>query len=134
MSMNAYVRFVNGAVDKKYAFMWAGFVDGIQRNQNVQISANGRLDVQQGAMYRFWQGTVKAYLVAQATGFGTRADLETFFTLPAPLNNLIFYDHYGNSHSVYILGDWTPQSQMPMLDDAGNYWIVPMIIQEADAI
>jgi len=138
MSTLNYIRLVNQAatLDRKFRVVMQDFHQVKVRRHTIKEMADGSLDMQHGAHYRVWPFILKVYYLDPdaAQGFGSLANIQTFFDYRLPGNDkLTFYDHLGQSYTVYIDGDYDAIPQSPVLDSENSWFMIPILIRETSA-
>lgn len=114
MPTNSYFTLTtsDALFSKKFSVIQSGYEALKEKMQSVQTTINGGLDISFGGIYEIHNYVVRVRHSEPRSGFGTKADLETFYELnnpnavPTPVIKLT--DHYGAEHSVYIIGQHAP--------------------------
>ncbi len=103
----------NATLSKKFKVILSGFKEPIKKAGKVSTTIDGALDVSLGSLRREWSYAIRVYHAPVDTSFGSKAELETFFSYNdpggTPTNILTMTDHYGQTRSVVMLGDFDPQ-------------------------
>ncbi len=112
MTTASYPYFVltQGLLSKKFGVLLSGYVTSLTKLQDEKMTVDGDPDISMGSIVRRDLYTVRVREEETRTGYGSKADLETFYRKNSPGNSLLtLVDHHGNSHSVYMIGDQIPQ-------------------------
>ena len=114
MSTNSYITLTTStnSLSKKFAVVQSGYEPTKEKSQTIQTTLSGDLDVSFGAIQEIHNYIIRVRHTENREGYGSKADLDTFFALnnPAasPSPKITLVDHYGVSHTVYMIGTHAP--------------------------
>lgn len=123
----------NASLTKRFRVVADGFIDNLQKKQDVQTTVDGLLDVSVGSIFRMWQFVVRVRYEEELddygdTDWGTYDELMRFFkytnTVGTPSNILTLTDHYGDTYQVIFAGDFSGKpfaTQLTGID--AWYWV-----------
>lgn len=102
------------------------------------------MDITEGPQTVTWQMTVRAHRTTQAGDprppidghtYGVFSDLQALFAVKnpraTPSNLIIFTDHLGADHNVYLTGDFPYENITPYVDGTDSLYFVPLVMEEA---
>ena len=96
------------------------------RAAGVRKLWSGSVDVTFGpSTLNAWAGRVNAPVTAREAGWGTIVDMRALYL---SRTSLPFIDHYGDTHSVVLVGRISEKSQTPDWEAAGNLWYIDVIL------
>ena len=94
----------NSSITKRFRAVADGFVDDLDKIQDIQKTINGTLDVSIGSIFRAWNFVVRVRETEEDDNYGTYEDLKRFYKYNdptgTPSNVLTLVDHYGDTYSV----------------------------------
>lgn len=99
----------NNSLSKRFRVVADGFVDNLEKKQDVKTTIDGNLDVSVGSIFRVWQFVVRVRYEEEVDDYsgsdwGTYEDLKRFFRYNnpggTPSNILTLVDHYGDTYNV----------------------------------
>jgi len=128
---NSYI-VLTDSVGNAYRFTVTlkGYRPSMIKSDKISQTITGKLVNQIGVVTRTWMYRLKAPATATPPN-GTLADLKALFTLDDPNgtpNNIItLTDIDGSSHSVYLVGELTPQLQSYDLSTSPSYVVLKMM-------
>lgn len=127
MATNAYFTLTNSnsSLSKKFTVSQTGYQPGITKQQSEKITLDGTPDISMGSLVKRHVYTVKVRETESRSGYGTLANLETFYSynnpIGTPTNKLTLIDHYGVSHYCYMVGDYIP-APLSTVIEGGDAW------------
>jgi hypothetical protein len=112
----AYIILENSddSLSKYFRVVAQGYDDGmLEKSSTVTKTIGGGVDVSMGDVYTTWNPLIRVRHTEPESGFGTLADLVTFYGYNdpggTPTNVITFTDNHGTEHSVYMVGDFKKQ-------------------------
>jgi hypothetical protein len=109
----AYIELRNSdsSLDLKFRVIAANYDDGaLTKAQRVDRTIGGGLDVSDGGIYKEWNPTVRVRHTETEAGYGTLAELITFYSYTnpngTPSNLITFTDHHSVEYTIRMLGDF----------------------------
>lgn len=94
----------------------------------IRTTLSGSVDVTYGpAVVQAWEGNIWAPVSASGS-YGTIGDLRTTI---AKMQSVSYTDHYGNSHTVHIIGPFRERALTPVWDSIYNKWRVSIRLVKA---
>lgn len=132
MASNDYITLENSnaSLSLKYRVMGgpdSDYNDGmLSKSQEVNRTIGGGIDAAVGAVYRSWNPVIMCRHTEDESGYGTLAQLETFYSYNdpggTPSNIITFTDHHGGAGvDVIILGDFEKQ-MLGVSIEGSNAW------------
>lgn len=122
--MNSYVT-LDG---KQYKAVFDQYNQGRIKPARARKTLAGATDVTYGpATTVVWSGELMVPVTPSGSSWGSAADLRTTYD---KMENVTFVDHYGNSHTVAMLGELEEQSLLPVLDSNLNRFIFKINLVE----
>ena len=124
----------NASLTKRFRVLFEGYKPIKEKVGARRITVTGKVDNQVGPVLNRWEYIIKAYAVTDPNGtdYGLLSDLETFFDYNdpdgTPSNEITLTDHFGNTHTVYMIGVLQPRLQTPVLDDDETHYHVPITL------
>jgi hypothetical protein len=123
----------NASLSKRFRVVADGFVDNLQKKQDVQTTIDGNLDVSVGSIFRTWNFVVRVRYEEEVddyggADYGTYDELKQFFSYNnptgTPSNVLTLTDHYGDTYSVVFADNFQgkPFATVLIGQDAW-YWV-----------
>ena len=119
---------------RKFRVIPSGYAHVLEKQQNVQKTLNGNLDVSVGSVQERYMFTVRVRHTEPATPdlydveYGTKDDLEYFYSLNnpngSPSNVLSFQNHFGDQISVIMAGDFNAQLQGIQVDGSDAWFLI----------
>jgi len=137
---NAYITITDSS-SNAYRFRVArdGYAPTWSKTGQVQVTVTGKVDYQVGPVLRSWQLDLLVAGSSDPAGsdYGDMADLRTFYQLNdpdgTPTNVLTLTDHYGNTHSVYMIEDMIERPITPHIDGACSWFRVTVSFTKTEA-
>lgn len=124
--MNDYVT-LNG---KRYTAPFGMFAPRRSKPSRVRYNLSGALDVTYGpALPLVWEGKLKVPAVEADSD--PEGDIDDFRVAIALKTSMAFIDHYGNSYTVHLLGNFVEDPKIPVLDSVDNVFYIPVRIIRA---
>jgi len=106
---------------KKFRVIYGGYANILEKAQSIDKTIDGNYDISVGSIHERYVFSVRVREEEPdggdlyADGWGTEADLRYFYSLNNPLgtpsNHITFTDHFGNTKTVVMLGDYNSQLQ-----------------------
>lgn len=113
---------------KKFRVIYSGYKRNVQKAGTIENTLDGELDITMGSIKERHSYIVRVRENEPETGFGSKADLETFFRLnnpnATPSYVLKFTDHYGADHNAVMWGDFTEQTLGIMIEGQTAWFYV----------
>lgn len=105
----------DSSVEKKFRVIFSGYNRILEKNQSINTTIDGELDVSVGSVKERFIFVVRVRHEEPVSGYGTMADLEYFYRLNnpngTPSNVITFTNHYGVSFNVIMNGELSQQAQ-----------------------
>lgn len=142
VSTLAYMRLVNSdsSIDRKFKVVQGSLRHPVQKTQTRQRTVTGKADTQEGAHIAMHSMTLKVRHTESLSGYGTLAELKTFFSYKnpnaVPSTQITYYENLspdgttGYSHTVEMVGDWDPEMVTYVEHGASGYFYVPILLEE----
>lgn len=135
-SANEYIvlQNSNATLTKYFRVAQSGYHPVIEKAQNVNKTIGG-IDVATGSLYHIHQYVLFLREEEESSGssYGTLDDIKTFYSYNnpsgTPSNIIAFTDHFGNSHSVYMLGQFGEEPLTTILAGQHAWYLVPIVLQ-----
>jgi len=135
MPTNSYFTLAtsDGQLSRKFMVIQSGYEPVKEKMQTINTTINGGLDVSFGAIYETHSYIVRVRHTESREGYGSKADLETFYSLnnpnatPGPLLKLT--DHYGVNHDVYMIGQNAPVPLSVSIEGSEAYFNVRCVFR-----
>lgn len=142
----------NNTLLKRFRVIQGSLKAEIQGAQNNQRTTTGALDTSEGARWRLFTLTLKAYetdpiteTFGDGSSYGSLANLRTFAAynnpVGAPSNALTFEENYdsngdgtGDSHTVRMRVGFVPDPVTPYLHGSNAFAYVSVVFEEIAAI
>jgi len=110
----------------------------LSKSQEVNKTIGGGIDASVGAVYRTWNPTIMVRHTESESGYGTLADLETFYSYNdpggTPSNIINFYDHHWTSGdptaTIIMLGDFQKQVLGVSIEGSNAWYHVRLELHE----
>ena len=120
----------NSTLSKNFRVLYQERKVTISKKDSVDVNINGSLEVTTGATLEYHTYTIKVRETELVTGYGTLADLKTFFRYNnpngTPSNRITLVDYYSVTKSIYLIGDF--EEQILGVDISGsNAWFLVSI-------
>lgn len=122
-------------LSKRFIVLHQGYATILEKSQSVKKTLNGGLDVSVGGLYTRHEYLVRLREEEADTEYGTKADLETFYSYnkpnPAPgnpSNRILFTDHFGVQNYVYMAGEFSPMPLGILLEGVNSYFVVKIVL------
>jgi len=121
---------------KRFRVVQGGWKPTMNKRQTINETIDGDLDICLGSIYKTLQYVVRLGETENDTNYGTKAELEYFFSLnnPSPTtgqpsNLLSITDHYGTSMTGYMVGQLTPEPMTTIISGEYAYFLIPIEIR-----
>ena len=108
---NSYITLTNSnaSLSKKYRVIQENYDDGTpNRAESFGRAMDGSADHSVGAVFKTWAPIIRVRHTEPETGYGTLANLETFYSYNnpngTPSMNITFTDHHNVGHTVHFVG------------------------------
>lgn len=137
---NAYITLANSndSVTGHYRVIKDGYSPSIEKIGAQRFTLTGAVDNQVGPVRQTWNYTLKVYATEGVAGYDTLADLQSLFVLNdpsgTPTNVITLTDHFGESHDVYMIGNFAPKPIGLDLDGAAGVYLVQVTLVETEAM
>lgn len=106
---------------KRFRVVFGGYANTFDKAQSIDKTIDGVLDVSVGSIHEKYLFSVRVREEEPNDGdlyaddWGTESDLKYFYSLNNPLgspsNHITFIDHYENTKTVVMVGDYNSQLQ-----------------------
>lgn len=132
---NSYFTLTNSdlSLSKKFGVIQSGYEPMLEKMQSIQTTLNGGLDVSYGGIYETHSYTIRIRETETRFGYGSKADLETFYRLnnpnlvPSPVITLT--DHFGVSHECLMVGNYLPVPVGVMIEGDQSWMIIKCVFK-----
>ena len=127
MAVDKYFTLTNSSVSlsKKFQVVLSGHKITLEKSQTIDKTLEGGLDVSMGGLYERYEYLVRVRHEEERAGYGTLADLKTFFSYNnpngSPSNVLTLVTHIGQEYSVFMVGSFSEQLLGVMVEGV-NAW------------
>ena len=115
----------NGSLSKKFQVVLSGHKITLDKSQTVDKTLDGGLDISLGGLYERYEYLVRVRHEEERSGYGTLADLKTFFSYNnpngTPSNVLTLTTHIGQEYYVFMVGSFSEQLLGVMVEGV-NAW------------
>jgi hypothetical protein len=113
----------------RYKAVFGQYAQARSKPARARKNLAGNTDVTYGPSVTIaWVGEFVVPVTASGSDWGNAADLRTTYE---KMENLTFTDHYGNSHTVVMLGELSEDTMLPVLDSALNRFIFKVNLVKA---
>ena len=134
MTTNAYITLQDSSGSGgNFAVAFGGYTPVLIRNQDVQDTLDGGVDVSQGGIIEQHQYTVKTRHTEDRIGYGTLAELERSWRLNnpngTPSDKITLIDHYGNSHTTIFIGQFPKQPLTTIIEGSEAWFFIPVTLR-----
>ena len=138
---NSYITLENSNASLSKYFRVMGGPEGdyndgmLSKSQEVNKTIGGGIDASVGAVYKTWNPTIMVRHTESESGYGTLADLETFYSYNdpggTPSNVITFTDHHaGAGVDVIMLGEFRKQCLGVSIEGANAWYHVKLELHE----
>ena len=120
----------NATLSKKFRVLHSGYSPTLEKAQTVRKTLTGGFDISSGGVRERHDYMVRVSEAdpEAASGYGSKADLETFFRYNnpngTPSNRITLTDHFGDDFIVVMNGDFSPQIMGIMVEGNTSYYLV----------
>lgn len=127
MAINGYIT-LEGATfgPKRFRVLSIGHKPIIEKQNSVQVTVTGNVDVQSAPALDRFRYILKVYATdPDGSSYGTKADLETAFRLGTPPNNVLTLTETDDTktHSVVLTGKLEFENKSPALSGSSAvFW------------
>lgn len=102
------------------------------KSGSVNRTAQGGIDYAVGAIYEIHQYNIWVRDTEDEVGYKDRSELMRLWELndpyATPSNRVTFIDHFGNSHSVLMIGQEQPQPETTIISGLQAWFIYPVTL------
>jgi hypothetical protein len=127
----------NGTFTKRFRAIADGYIENLEKKQDIQTTLEGALDVSMGSIFATWQYVVRVRHTEEDGSYGTYADLKQFYKYNnangTPSNILTLTDHYGQSHSVVFVDRFAGKPFAAMIEGVDAWFFVNVNLFCVDA-
>jgi len=108
--MADYITLINSdsSLSKKFNVLHSGYAPGREKVGARRLSVTGKVDNQVGPVLRRWRYVLLVHESSPPAGYGTLANLKTFFNLndpwETPSNEITLVDFDDANYLVYMTG------------------------------
>ena len=132
MAVLKYFTLTNSdsSLSKKFRVLHSGWDPIREKSMSVKKTLDGGLDISSGGIRERHEYLVRVSELdpEAASGFGSKGDLDTFFSYNSPngtpSNRLTLTDHFGNSWIAVMAGDFAPKVMGASMEGVTSYFIV----------
>jgi hypothetical protein len=121
---------------KRFRVIQGGWKPTLSKRQTVNETIDGGLDICLGSIFETVQYVFRLSETEADTNFGTKADLEYFYTLnnPTPVtgqpsNLLTIIDNYEVTKHGYMLGNLVPEPLTTIISGIYAWFMTPIEIR-----
>jgi hypothetical protein len=101
--------------------------------ENLSRTIGGGFDHAIGAVYRTWSPIIRVRHTEPISGYGTLAELETFYRYNSPTNNVItFIDHHGTSYLTHMVGSMMKQCMGCQIEGSQAWFLYKLQLMEIE--
>jgi len=139
----AYMELKNSSASlyKKFRVIQGSLRHTVQKVQTRGRTVTGKADTQEGSHIAIHSMTLKVRHTEGVSGYGTLADLKTFFSYKnpngTPSTQITYYENLdtdgngtGDSHTVEMVGDWDPEMVTYVEHGSSGWFYVPIQLEE----
>jgi len=139
----AYMRLVNSnsTLDVKFRVVQGSLRHPVQKTQTRGRTVTGKADTQEGAHIAMHSMTLKVRHTESLGGYGTLANLKTFYSYKnpnaTPSTQITYYENLdedgngtGDAHTVEMVGDWDPEMVTYVEHGASGWFYAPILLEE----
>jgi hypothetical protein len=136
--MTKYFTLTNstGTFTKRFRAVADGYIDNLEKKQDIQTTLDGSLDVSMGSIFRTWQYTVRVRYTEEDNAYGTYNDLKRFYkynnAAGSPSNILTLVDHYGDTHNVIFPDRFSGKPFAATLEGTDAWYWVNIVLFGVD--
>jgi hypothetical protein len=133
MATNAYIELKDSSGSGGYfAVVMGGYHPVEKREQSIDRTVGGTLDIAQGKNYKIHNMTVRCREAEDRAGYGDYAELRRLWRLNNPkggtTDRITYIDHYGTTHYAYFEGEFDPQAVTTLLEGENAIFFVPVVL------
>jgi hypothetical protein len=100
----------NTSLSKRFHVVVGGYEPGFIKKGTIEETLNGHIDYSVGSIQQMENLIIRVKHTSDDVNFGSVADLKTLFSLNnpngTPSNVITYTDHWGVSHSIYLIGSF----------------------------
>jgi hypothetical protein len=131
MATNAYIELKDSSGSGGYfAVVSGGYGPNEERNQTIDRTVGGTLDISQGKNFKVHEMLVRCREAEDRSGYGDYAELQRLWRLNnpkgSPSDKITYIDHYGTSHTAYFEGKFNPDAVTTLLEGENAIFFVPL--------
>lgn len=137
MATLTYINLANSdaSVTKKFRVVMGSLVKVLNKAQTRRRGLTGRMDSQEGAVWRSWAMTLRVHETEGVSGYGDLADLEGLYLLnnpgSIPSSTITFTDHLNISYTVSLVGNLNEENLTPYLDGSDAAFLINIAMEES---
>lgn len=136
MATNKYISLKSSDDQFDFQFMVVegGYHPIKEKKQSMDTTLDSDVDIAQGGIYTRHEYTLRVREEeAGGSNFGTLSDLDTLWSLSnpnaTPSDRLTLTDHFGNTFTVVMMGDYSPEPFTTVLEGLYAWYYVKIILQ-----
>lgn len=115
----------DNTLSKRFRVVYTGYKRVLKKNGTITDTIDGGTDISIGSIKERHSYIVRVRDDETEDNYGDKADLETFFRYNNPANSAItLTDHYGQTHSVVMWGEFGEQTMGIMIEGETAWFTV----------
>ena len=118
----------NTSHTKRFKVVADGFIENLEKKQDIKTTIDGNLDVSVGSIFRTWQFVVRVRENEIDGDYGDYDDLKRFYKYNqpngTPSNILTMTDHFGDTYNVIFADNLQAKPFATMLEGTDAWYFV----------
>lgn len=135
MASYAYIVLANssGSGGKRYRVPMGYYKPVLFRNQSIEETVGGTLDIAQGANFERHEYALWVRQTEADSNYGTLGELKALWQLNnpngTPSDRITLTDHFGTNHTVVFQGEFSQQAMTTIIEGTEAWYMVPVILR-----